>query len=211
MSFKLTIKYINERIKQEICYDTLRNLSDSNLMEVYKECDSVKNRIQAIKNYTDDKTIQKIIEGYLLHDNLLIPPGTKGVIRGNTFNKLVKQFIEKLELNTEHIEICFEKNCPTHVTDERPDWYILEKSNNKIMIGMNQLDLWSGGHQLNRGFKYIKNNVYNKKNSKLVCVVCNETQLKSKTKIYELFESGFKNNTLCYLNNLENIIRCYFN
>jgi len=77
---------------------------------------------------------------------------------------------------------------------------------------MNQLDLWNGGQQLNRGFKYIENNKHNNNNSKLLCVICNEIQFKSKkNKAYKLFEIGYKNNTLCYLNNLENIIISYFN
>ena len=97
------------------------------------------------------------------------------------------------------------------MTTEIPDWYILEKSTNKIIIGMNQLDLWGGGQQLNRGSKYIKNNKHNNENSKLLCVVCNEIQFKSKkNKAYNLFKSGFENNTLCYLNNLQNIITSYF-
>jgi hypothetical protein len=80
---------------------------------------------------------------------------------------------------------------------------------------MNQLDLWSGGHQTNRGAKYIdtenKNKESNSSNSKLLCVVCYEIQFTSdKNKAYKLFVSGFENNTLCYLNNLDNIIRSYF-
>ena len=65
---------------------------------------------------------------------------------------------------------------------------------------MNQLDLWGGGQQLNRGSKYIENNKHNNENSKLLCVVCNEIQFKNKNKAYKL----------CYLNNLEHIIRKYF-
>ena len=142
----------------------------------------------------------------------LIPPGTKGVIRGNKFNNIVKQFITKLALDAERFDICFEKECNTHLTSEKPDWYILEKSTNKIIIGMNQLDLWGGGQQLNRGYKYIENNKHNNINSKLLCVVCNEIQFKSKkNKTYKLFKIGFENNTLCYLNNLQNIITSYFN
>jgi hypothetical protein len=34
--------------------------------------------------------------------------------------------------------------------------------------------------QLNRGSKYIENNKHNNENSKLLCVVCNEIQFKSK-------------------------------
>jgi len=158
--------------------------------------------------YTDEETKQKIIQEYLLQ---LIPAGTKGVIRGNKFNNIVMKFITNLSLDTERFEILFEKKCERHFTTEIPDWYILEKSTNKIIIGMNQLDLWGGGQQLNRGSKYIENNKHNNENSKLLCVVSNEIQFKSKkNKAYKLFETGFENNTLCYLNNLQNIITSYF-
>ena len=207
------IEAINARIKQEVCYETLGELTDAKLMYQYKECNSVKNEIKKLSEllikYTNEETTQKIIQEYLVQ---LIPAGTKGVIRGNKFNNIVKQFITKLDLDTNRFEICFEKKCDTHFTSEIPDWYILEKSTNKILIGMNQLDLWGGGQQLNRGFKYIENNKHNNINSKLLCVVCNEIQFKSKkNKAYKLFKIGFENNTLCYLNNLENIISSYFN
>jgi len=210
----LLIEEINARIKREICYESLEKLTDSNLMSEYKECNSVKNEIQKLGNVleknTNEETKQKIIEEYLLE---LIPAGTKGVIRGNKFNNIVKQFITNLELDTTtRFEICFEKKCELHFTAEIPDWYILEKSTNKIIIGMNQLDLWGGGHQINRGSKYLIDNKHNNENSKLLCVICNEIQFKSKkNKAYKLFETGFKNDTLCYLNNLQNIITSYFN
>lgn len=213
IKFDLSIENINTRIKQEVCYKTLEELTDVKLMCEYKDCKSFKNNIkilsEVLKKYIDEEIIQKILEEYLLH---LIPAGTKGVIRGNKFNKIVKQYITKLELDKDRFEIYFEKKCEEYYTSEIPDWYILEKSTNKIIIGMNQLDLWGGGQQLNRGSKYIENNKHNNENSKLLCVVCNEIQFKSKeNKAYKLFQTGFKNNTLCYLNNLENIINLYFN
>ena len=209
---KLVIEDINNRIKQEICYKTVEELTDSKLMCEYKECNSVKNEITTLSDvlgkYTDAETKQKIIQEYLLQ---LIPAGTKGVIRGNKFNRIVKRFIIELELDVDRFEIRFEKKCDDHFTSEIPDWYILEKSTNKIIIGMNQLDLTSGGHQLNRGYKYLIDNKHNNENSKLLCVICNEIQFKSnKNKSYNLFEIGFTNNTLCYLKNLENIITSYF-
>ena len=209
----ITMEQINIRIKQEICNETLKELTDEKLMSEYKECNSVKNEIQKLKNvlnnHIDEETTQKIVQEYLLQ---LIPAGTKGVIRGNKFNNIVKNFITKLLLDTERFEICFEKKCDGHFTTEIPDWYILEKSTNKIIIGMNQLDLWGGGQQLNRGSKYIENNKHNNEHSKLLCVICNEIEFKSKkSKAYKLFETGFENNTLCYLNNLQNIITSYFN
>jgi hypothetical protein len=204
---------INARIKQEVCYKTLEELTDAKLMCEYKNCKSFKNAIKklsdVLEKYIEEETRQKIIQEYLLE---LIPAGTKGVIRGNKFNEIVKESITKLALDTDRFEICFEKECSSHITTEIPDWYILEKSTNKIIIGMNQLDLWGGGQQQNRGSKYIEDNKHNNENSKLLCVVCNEIQFKRKTnKTYKLFEIGFKNNTLCYLNNLQNIITSYFN
>jgi hypothetical protein len=209
----LSMEDINTRIKQEICYETLEELTDAKLMSEYKDCNSVKNEIKklgdVLEKYIDEETKQKIIQEYLLE---LIPAGTKGVIRGNKFNNIVKQFITKLELDTDRFEICFEKKCQAHFTSEIPDWYILEKSTNKIIIGMNQLDLTSGGHQINRGYKYLIDNKHNNENSKLLCVICNEIQFKSKkNKAYKLFETGFENNTLCFLKNVQNIITLYFN
>lgn len=139
----------------------------------------------------------------------LIPAGTKGVIRGNKFNTIIKNYIIKLNIDINKYDIQFEKKCEYHITSEIPDWYILDKSSKKIIIGMNQLDLWNGGHQINRGFKYIENNKHNTDNSKLLCVICNDIYLKTnKNKIYKI---GFENNTLTYLNNLGNIINSYFN
>lgn len=210
---ELPMDSINARIKQEVCYKTLEELSDTSLMCEYKDCKSVKNEIKklsgVLEKYNDEETKQKIIDKYLPE---LVPPGTKGVIRGNKFNTIIKDYITKLELDTNRFEICFEKKCEGHITTEIPDWYILEKSTSKIIIGMNQLDVWGGGQQLNRGSKYIENNKHNNKNSKLLCVVCNEIQFKSKkNKAYKLFETGFTNDTLCYINNLQNIINSYFN
>ena len=84
---------INNRIKQEICYKIIQDLSDECLINQYKECISVKNEI---KKYINNETKEKIIDEYLLN---LIPPGTKGVIRGNKFNDIIKNFIINLNLD----------------------------------------------------------------------------------------------------------------
>lgn len=81
------------------------------------------------------KKINFIINDYILE---LIPPGTKGVIRGNKFNKIVKNTINNMKLSELRFEICFEKQCEKYIMTEIPDWYILEKSTDKIIIGMNQ-------------------------------------------------------------------------
>ena len=217
----MSIDEVNTKILKDICYETIEKLSDANLMPEYTESSSVKNEITKLsdilkRHIDDDDKIQGIIKDYLLQ---LIPAGTKGVIRGNKFNKIVKEYIILLDLDKSRFEVCFEKKSAIRNTTEIPDWYILDKSNNRILIGMNQLDLWSGGHQTNRGAKYIDiekkikedNSSSSGSNSKLLCVVCYEKQFKSdKNKTYKLFVSGIENNTLCYLKNLSNIIRSYF-
>lgn len=209
----LSMDDINTRIQNELCRDTIEELSDEKLMDQYKESPSLKKNIKKLSDvlgkYIDEETKEKIIQDYILQ---LISPGTKGSIRGNEFNKKLKQFISHLGLDTERFDIQFEKTHDVHVTTEIPDGYISDKSTNKTIIIMNQLDLWGGGHQTNRGAKYLVNNEHNNENCKLLCVVCNEIQFKSnKNKAYKLFEIGFKNDTLCYLNNLQNIIYSYFN
>ena len=204
---------INNRIKNEICNDTINKLKDSNLLDDYKKCISVKNKIKTLsdileKHKIDNDKKESIINEYYSE---LIPPGTKGVIRGNKFNSIVKNAIENMKLDKDRFEICFEKDCKTNITSEKPDWYILEKKTNKVIIGMNQLDLWSGGQQINRGSKYLIDNKHNTKNSKLLCVVCNQIKISSnKNKAYKLFETGFSNDTLCYLKNMGNIINKFF-
>ena len=187
----IDLKYINNRINDEICYDTIDKLKDSYLLNEYKECKSVQNEIKKLivileKYKIEVKTKELIINDYLLE---LIPAGTKGVIRGNKFNSIVKDTIKNLNLDNDCFEICFEKQCELSITSEIPDWYILEKLTGKVIIGMNQLDLWGGGQQINRGSKYLINNKNNTEKSKLLCVVCNKINfISNKNKAYKLFE-----------------------
>lgn len=210
---KINLQYINHRICKEVCEDTINILTDQNLITEYKKSKSVQNKIKKIKSIFEKNNIEMEKQENILNDYILelIPPGTKGVIRGNKFNEIVKNYINNLQLDNEIFEIVFEKKCKLYETNEIPDWYILEKKTGKAIIGMNQLDLWSGGQQLNRGFKYLNNNKINTEKSKLLCVVCNKIQIQTnKNKTYKIFEMGFSNDTLCYINNIANIVNKYF-
>jgi len=210
---QITLKYINDRINREICDDTIDKLKDVILIPEYKKCKSVKNSINTLttilkRHSISDDTAGLVIDDYLIE---LIPPGTKGVIRGNIFNSIVKDIIDGMKLDNQVFDVRFEAHCDTCATDEKPDWYILEKSTGKVIIGMNQLDLWNGGQQLNRGYKYLVDNKINTDKSKLLCVVCNKIIFGSeKTKSYRLFQIGFMNDTLCYIKNITNIINKFF-
>jgi hypothetical protein len=215
LNIKSDLEKINNRIASEVCFKTIDKISDSNLIEDYKKSKSVINEIDKLekileKNNINDEIRKNIINEYILD---LIPPGTKGSIRGNKFNQIVMEYIKSLDfLNNANFIIQFEKNHEVYKTSEIPDWYIHNKNTNQIIIGMNQMDLWSGGHQTNRGSKYILDKKDENENVKLLCVICNDVKIKSdKNKIYKLFKKGFDDNTLCYITNLENIIKVFFN
>ena len=205
---------INNRINNEYCEDTNNKLKDENLMDEYMKSNSFQRELTKLTKILEKHNINEDITKSIITDYTveLIPAGTKGVIRGNKFNSIIKDEIINLKLDEKLYEICFEKQCESCITSEKPDWYILEKSTKKVIIGMNQLDLWKGGAQSNRGSKYIIDNKSN--NSKLLCVVCNKIEFSNNTKndnkTLKLFDIGFTNDTLCYLKNLKNIIITYF-
>lgn len=99
---------------------------------------SVIKEIKLLENillkYVDNSIIYDIIDEYIYN---IIPAGTKGVIRGNKFNYIVKNYIKKIQLDIERFDIFFEKKCNLYLTTEIPDWYILDKTSNRIIIGMN--------------------------------------------------------------------------
>ena len=209
------LQNLNQRISSEFCAETVQKLTDVSLLSEYQECKSVKNSVSKLSNILEkyveitEETRDAIIKEYLVE---MIPPGTKGVIRGNKFNKMVQEKIMNLSLAPDIYEVAFERNCGNAPTSEIPDWYITDKIQNRTLIGMNQLDLWGGGAQINRAGKYIMKDPFeNQPNVKLVCVVCNFINLKSeKNKAFQIFERGFERNTICYLNNLEKIVREFF-
>jgi hypothetical protein len=161
------------------------------------------------------KTIAKIINNENILNEFCVPAGTKGVIRGNEFNKIVKNKILSIFKNIKdknNYDIAFEKKL-NNTVHEIPDWYILQRSTGKALIGMNQIDLWTGGQQTNRGAKYILNEDYHKiPNTKIISVVCKRCRIQSKNnKVHTIFKIGFEKERLCFLGNLENIILRYFN
>ena len=211
----IMLQNLNQRISSEFCAETVLKLTDVSLLSEYQECKSVKNSVAKLSCILEKhveistETRDAILKEYLVE---MIPPGTKGVIRGNKFNKMVQEKILSLALPADIYEVAFEKNCAAAPTSEIPDWYITDKIHNRTLIGMNQLDLWGGGHQMNRAGKYIMKDPFETQpNVKLICVVCNFIVLKSeKNKAFHIFEKGYEKNTICYLNNLERIVKEFF-
>lgn len=208
----LTLAQVNERISQEVCLKAIDDLKDKNLVSEYLKCKSVQKRIETLEhvllNCTDDEELrQKIIDKYIIE---LIPPGAKGIIRGNQFNIIVHDMIASLKLCPERFTVMYNTMHAKHVTTETPNWFIYEKTTDKILIGMNQMDIWTGGFQHGRGVQYIKK-IKPSETVRYVCVICTKREFKSKNnKAFDLFQTGFLNGTLSYLGGLPGIISEFF-
>tara|TARA_B110000211_G_C14050857_1_gene541156 strand:+ start:242 stop:889 length:648 start_codon:yes stop_codon:yes gene_type:complete len=209
----INIESINKRIDNEYDPSITNELSDENLMSHYKKCPSVEKKYKEFetiltKHQVDDNKTSTIIDDLI---PLNIAPGLKGQVRGKRFNDIIQNNIENITfLKDPRYNVEFEKNCPDYDTSEIPDWYIQDNTTNKKMIGMNQLDLWGGGAQSNRGSKYIINNPSSEK-SKFICVIANYIHITSdKNKAYKFLKIGFEKNILCYIKNLEKIIKMHF-
>lgn len=206
----LSIEKINTIIKNQVCYNTINRLKDENLMKKYCKSENLRKNVKSISSFMKEEKIEKskrirIIKKILPY---IIPSGLKGVTRGLEFNKIVKNKIESMHINKNTFQVCFEKKINDISTHEIPDWYIKNIKTNNYLIGYNQLDLWSGGSQLNRATKYM--NMKNEKNINYIFVVCNYIQLKSKNnKLYNIFNQGLILNKLCYINGLEEIVKLF--
>jgi hypothetical protein len=179
----------------------IESLSDLNLMEYFKKSKSTKKILLDLKSiievYIDKEKIELLINELL---PFVIKAGTKGVIRGLKFNDIVGNYL-KLHFTNVKIEHKLKELI------ERPDWYV--KHNDKIVVGYNQIDLWSGGAQLNRGNKYVcDNNFHKHENIKIIAVIANKPKRISPT-IKKILDIGFKEKRLSYVNGLESIIKDY--
>ncbi len=192
-----------------------KSLDDKILYDKYIEYPSVKNKINNLKKYLKETNITEQQIANIINNKdfcleFLIPPGTKGAVRGNEFNNIIKNKILSFTFLDADYDIQFEKKCSNLATDEIPDFYILNTKLNKAIIGMNQISLIGGGHQTNRASKYIFNNKSDNDN-KTICLIAEYPELiKSKNKTYKIFSKGFENNILLYLSDLESIIKDHF-
>ena len=209
----IEIENINKFIENTYSNETEESLSDENLLEEYQKCQSTQDVIEDFINDMLEAEIEIDKINYVLKKRIpkLIPPGTKGVVRGNMFNKIVKEKI--LSFGLANYEIVFEKQHPLVKCTEKPDFYIYNPVSKKLLIGMNQIDLWSGGAQSNRGSKYVIHNPF--ENSKydvhLIAVVCNKVEIKSiESKGFQIFKNGIDNHRICYINGLREIVDWYF-
>lgn len=69
---------------------------------------------------------------------------------------------------------------------------------------MNQVDLWSGGHQHNRCENYCKK--VDTDDTKFIACVCRHTEFKKETKHTRLLLEAIQRENVCYPTDVEKII-----
>lgn len=206
------LKSLQQWVQENYDSDIEKSLSDEELIEEYVKYPSVQKNTKILtdvlrQNNVTSRQIENIKKDYVKQ---LVPAGTKGVVRGNKFNNIVKEVIIR-SFTEDRYEVAFEKNCE-FLFSEIPDWYIKDKVTNKIVIGFNQLDLWSGGAQINRASKYIMDDNFHLKysgdNVKVLSVVCNKlTAINETSKSYKIMKYGVNSGRVCYVKQLVSSIR----
>ena len=201
------LKSLQEWVQDNYDPDIEKSLSDEELINEYVKYPSVQKNTKILtevlsQNNVTKRQIEKIKKDYV---NQLVPAGTKGVVRGNKFNNIVKETLLR-SFNEDRYEIAFEKNCE-YMFSEIPDWYIKDKTTNNIVIGYNQLDLWSGGAQINRASKYIMDDNFHLKyeadNVKVLSVVCNKLSIVNEnSKSFKIMKHGINTGRVCYIKSL---------
>jgi hypothetical protein len=200
---------INTFVKDQ--YRELPELNDEYLIANYCKSKSVIKRNNLIKNILLDAglTHSKCSEiSRKLLINVIVPPGTKSTIRGNRFNDIIAKELLK-NIKKQNLQLQREKK--HSMFHEIPDWIITK--NNKTLVGFNQISLFGGGHQLNRGSKYILDDSFhrklNKANIKMVCVV-KDLPFNKTGKSYDILLKGIQKKRLYCIGGLKKMCNDYF-
>ncbi len=191
-------------------YKDLPDLTDERLIADYYETKSVKTQLNNIKSVLKEYKINNVDSCKIARKLLVIPPGTKSHIRGCKFNKIIsleiKKAIKRLKLD---LDFKIEKKHDSF--HEIPDWIISNEK--KTLVGYNQISLFGGGHQLNRGSKYILDDTLHKKLSKkkikMVCIVKDIPKTR-KGKSYDILMKGIEKRRIYCIGGIIKLIKEYF-
>ena len=198
----MDIEEINEAILEQYDRHTDSKFSDNALMTQYLASPAVKDRIQgkleqAIEGMELDKRQKRIFMRKIMP--LVIPPGVKANIRGNIFNKYIKNILLRFACTRKKMDVAFEKKVQGF--PEIADWVL--NIDGKQIVGYNQLDIWNGGAQINRASKYILDDTLHarmkKKNIYIVCIVARKLMIKNcDSKIANIVNTGLKKDRLMW-------------
>lgn len=205
------VKLLNNRINNEYNDYLYQSLINQSFIDECINSSSMKSYynklIEILNNYNVDNSIITNLSNDIIM--IFINSNVKVSIRGAKLNNIVDELISKIpEINNDRFKITFETQPFNVKCPERPDFVILDKSNNKEIVGYTQVDLWNAKY---RADKYIRYNPHD--NVSILCVVARKAVIEYKYPTehirnikYEVFKYGYEFNKVCYVNNLHNII-----
>jgi hypothetical protein len=209
---KASVEEINAQIVRTHVPEVENALTDTMLYAACETKTKVQEWRQAVLNIM--QTITDPDEHLKAHMRLTNPmPGTLGLVRGIAFNTIVLERLEKIVATfstpADYVLVA-ETDDDEHDTPARPDWTLTHTPSGRRINGMNQVDLWNGGHQNDRAELYVKKQTPTSA-YKLLSVIANTTTISDiNSKKGKLFVKGFGDDTLCYLGDLERVVRTFF-
>lgn len=190
-------------------------LTDQALHDKIMASPSIKNKCEEIHAILRSCRLKKSMQSKILQKMIpyIIPQGTKGNIRGNMLNDMVKQRVTTITRNKKKLTAFFEyiPKKLRGIIHERPDW-VIEHADGHMVVGYTQIDLWGGGQQINRAAKYILNDALHKQlqkmNVKLICLVTKKPTLsRKKCKTQTVIRKGFKTGRIILPKSLPSVVK----
>lgn len=213
MSLEKIRKFIDNNYSSEI----ERKVEDDNyIWEKYSlgkkyETAYSKFRNSLIKNISvklDENDIRKAFQDY--HE---IPPGIKGVMRGNKFRDEYYEYIDKnLARNEKYRSLKIFKEKKTGTKYPKNCDIVIEDKNTGKSLGIEcKLDCWTGGHQSEAGLHGLDGTLTEEK-TKIIRAICRKpkTTIRKNSKVYHFFQKGIENNCISYSTNIMEHINLWF-
>lgn len=201
--------------KRHIEYE---ELNDENMLAYFKGTNSMKNITIKVQTILANAGVKPYVASSILRKMfpLLVPVGVKAKIKGDLFNSIVevelRNALDKIGRRGSSLSLQLEAKCE-HL-QEIPDWTITNIKTERKLVGYNQIDLWSGGHQISRGGKYILDESFHHRLKRqgitIICVVSKRMPKlhdEPQSKMQKIIHVGLEKNRICYPKNLFTIVR----
>ena len=162
----------------------------------------------------DEYKIQNLLNDQNFCKNFLIMSQSKATLRGAKLNNIVYNICRNY-LNNRYFIVETEKHYDN--ISEKVDVLITQKSTGRKLLIFNQIDLWGGGAQYNRGDKYILQDCNNKvcktQNDKCIYTIIKPygTRGNMGSKKHQICFLGYVNELLFYPEELPLYIKNFFN
>ena len=210
----MTVRQVNDRLYNDVCRDTLAAISDETLSPQFEQSPDIKKILRGVDNILLTTDIHDTVHRSIYNRirALLIPVASKTATRIRVFNDIVETAITVLGLNADQFEVAFNTHCPLTTIDHVPDWYILGKATHKLIVGINQLNLNGSSNHIHRAATYIEHGLdgHDDVLVKYLCVLANHERSSGKGRVPDLLAIGFKHTTICFVNQLRDVIIAYF-